>query len=238
MPCAARGPRSFGSQGMHGHARPPASWPGPEATDPSPTGSRRRWPPACDGALLAVGHAGVAVEVRKVATLDVLHQLDKLVTSGAELGDRRSFSPQRPRLLAASTCDAASVWDLSGNTPEAVAVGRTGLMTHFTPAGTRFGAIRTGPPSWSARRPARAHHEFRCLGARRMRDRRAEPAAGGVAALLRQRGVQAHPSLPGRGKAVVDSGTQCQFEGDVSYAHDSAGLSRIGHVTGSSPQSG
>jgi DNA-binding SARP family transcriptional activator/WD40 repeat protein len=88
-----------------------------------------------DGALLAIGHAGGGVEVRDTATLRVVHQLDDLVRDGENFIIDTSFSPVRPRLLAATSGDDAAVWDLSGERPELVVKGRTGLTTHFTPDG-------------------------------------------------------------------------------------------------------
>ena len=87
-----------------------------------------------DGELLAVGYEGARVEVRDTATLDVVHELDDLVRGGENWVLDTSFSPKQPRLFVASTGDDA-VWDLSGDTPEVVVAGRTGLTTHFTPDG-------------------------------------------------------------------------------------------------------
>jgi WD40 repeat protein len=88
-----------------------------------------------DGALIAVGRNGGEVEIHDLATLRVLHELDDIVRDGENWVIDTSFSPQQPRLLAASTGDDTAVWDLSGDTPEVVISGRTGLTARFTPDG-------------------------------------------------------------------------------------------------------
>ena len=87
---------------------------------------------SADGELIAVGHDGGRVDVRRLATLDVLHTLDDIVRGGENFVIDTSFSPHQPRLLTASTSDEAAVWDLSGETPTLVVKGRTGLTNRFT----------------------------------------------------------------------------------------------------------
>jgi DNA-binding SARP family transcriptional activator/WD40 repeat protein len=90
---------------------------------------------SADGELIAVGHDGGRVDVREMATLDVVHRLDDLVRGGENFVIDTSFSPIHARLLTVSTADDAAVWDLSEDEPTLVVKGRTGLTNRFTPDG-------------------------------------------------------------------------------------------------------
>ena len=106
---------------------------------------------SADGELIAVGHAGGRVDVREVATLNVVHELDDLVRAGENFVIDTSFSLTRPRLLTVSTGDEAAVWDLSEDGPTLVVKGRTGLTNRFTPDGLIVSSDQDG--SLDLRRP-------------------------------------------------------------------------------------
>lgn len=110
---------------------------GPVALDPIPDWTTTISVSA-DGQLIVVGHDGGRVDVREMATLDVLDRLDDLVRGGENFVIDMSFSPVQPRLLTASTGDDAAVWDLSGDEPTLVTKGRTGLTNRFTPTAARL----------------------------------------------------------------------------------------------------
>lgn len=88
-----------------------------------------------DGRSIAVGYVGGTIDVRDLATLQVVHELDDLVRDGENFVLDTSFSRTEPGMFAATTSDDAAVWDLSDDEAELVVKGRTGLTTHFTPEG-------------------------------------------------------------------------------------------------------